>query len=154
MAADLFATASEIKTLIEQALTTAGASVPERSYVANGEVAYDCEQLSVEVVAITPGTLSAERQGPPRPNLIPVAQLQVALIRDCAPGPDGDGNPPTPEAIEAHSQIVLRDGLALATAFLKAPALSVCKKVNVLSCTRYGPSGNVAGWVLSMKAAP
>lgn len=126
--------------------------VPTRRYIADGEVAYDCAQLTVEVVRFVIGTPTQEYAGAARQGEVLSADLQVALIRDCAPIVSDDGVP-SAAAIEEHAVQILLDGHRLAGTFLRHPKPEGCPRVKVGACQRYGPEGTVAGWVLSLRGS-
>jgi hypothetical protein len=145
--------ADDVMDVVTEAFAAEAIVLPDRRFISNGAVAYDCEQLSVEMAALGVGTLVADRQGMPHPGESPTVQIQIALIRDCMAIPDEDGNPPSVEAIEANADELLADGTVLIRAFLRTTSLSSCQKIKVLTCLPYGPEGTLGGWVLSLRAA-
>jgi hypothetical protein len=150
---DLFDIAKAIQTAVEAQFTEAHVDLPARRYVANGSVAYDCAQFTVEISNIGIGTPSQEYGGTPRQGEIMVATIQVALIRDCAPTVDEGGDPPSVEVLETHAAIVLQDAQILGRTFLKIKKLAGCSKLKVVQCTPHGPQGALAGWVLVLRAS-
>jgi hypothetical protein len=77
---------------------------PERQYIAPGQVAIDCEQVTVFVGPLTEG---ASAPTPPRASFARINRvaLIITVVR-CVPTVDNRGVPPSPEAMqEAAAQI-------------------------------------------------
>lgn len=147
----LKAVATETLTAVEQSFTDAGISLPDRRFISNNSVAYDCEQCSVEVGGLGIGTATADTPVGLKVPKVPNAIIMVALIRDCQPVSEEGGAPPTVEAIEAASDALLADATVLIGTFLKKGAVPSCRDLIVQTCMPYGPEGGVAGWVLTIK---
>lgn len=148
---DLQVLAENTLQTIVDAFTAAGITLPDRRYVSNNGVAYDCEQVSVEIGSLSTGTATADRQVAAKMPKVPVATLLVALIRDCQPMSNEDGTPPSVEEIEAASDELLADATVLIRTFLKGNAVEGCTDLAVQTCVPYGPEGGVAGWVLTLR---
>lgn len=143
--------ADDILQATEAGFAAAKIALPERRFVSNNGVAFDCAQLSVEVGALGSGTAVSDRAVSNRMPSVPVATILVALIRDCQPMSDESGTPPTVEAIEAASEELLADASVLMQIFMKRKVLGSCSDVSLQSCVPYGPEGGVAGWVLTIR---
>lgn len=144
--------ADEVMTVTEQAFADADIDLPERRFVSNNGVAYDCEQFSVEIGALSTGTAGADQPGPARLPKVAVATLLIALIRDCQPLASENGSPPSVEDIEAASDELLADASVLIKVFMRTNALGSCSDVSIQTCVPYGPEGGLAGWVLTIRA--
>lgn len=151
MASDLFTLAENTMQAIVDAFNAANIALPERKYVSNNGVAYDCEQVSVEIGALATGGAVADQPKSLKTPKVPVATLLVALIRDCQPMSSEDGTPPSVEAIETASDELLADATVLIRTFLKKNAVAGCTDLSVQTCVPYGPEGRVAGWVLTLR---
>lgn len=145
--------ADEVMTVSEQAFDDASIALPTRRFISNNGVAYDCEQFSVEIGAVSTGSAAADRPGPARLPKLPVATVMIALIRDCQPMSLEDGSPPSVEVIEAASDELLADASVLIKTFMRSNVLGSCSDVSVQTLVPYGPEGGLAGWVLTIRAA-
>lgn len=85
-----------------------GLPLPPRQYVANGDVAFDCEQLVVTLERVYSGLPGQETT---RRTLLPrlqSAQYAAYLVR-CAPVMDDRGRPPEEAAMEASAITLYSD---------------------------------------------
>lgn len=152
MPSRLMDVAQEVLDAVVAAFAGAAIDLPARQFVSNNGVAYDCEQVSVEVGGLSTGSATADRVGSLRVPVRKVATILVALIRDCQPMSSEEGNPPDVETIEAASDQLLADASVLISVFKKS-TLASCEDTSVQSCVPYGPEGGVAGWVLTIRTA-
>lgn len=128
--------------------------LPTRQYISNGEVAYDCAQLTVELARFYVGTPAQEYAGVARQGEVLAAEFEVALLRDqCDVPVVSDDGAPSTEAIETSAEVILRDGQRLAGVFLRTPKPNGCPRVKVIACPHHGPAGGVAGWVLMIRVS-
>lgn len=143
----------ELRDAVLQDLTNAGRDLPERVYVANGDVAFDeCEQLSVELERVYVGAPAIEDVNV---NRVPVGiqrsvEYQITLTR-CVPGPDNGGNPPSVVEIEDSAEALMLDGWALWKGLLtrkseKTLLAGACSDVSIGALEPHGPEGNQGGW--------
>lgn len=137
-----------VKALADAVLAAAVASLAEegrpafsRSFVSDGAVAYDCEQLAVEVETIGQGLPGGFATGPLDNATGFVASLAVHAVR-CAPPMGANGSAPTPAQIDASATSVMGDASALLDA-LRDLAVS-CRSVLVTGLTFPGPQGGFA----------
>lgn len=125
--------------------------LPDRSYVNDGQVPWDCEQLTVSVERkfATEGDLAQEAIGIVSGVglYMRAAVMAITLVR-CSPKPDGRGNPPKPDEIEASSSRVLRDSDAVWGSLVESFELgnfTGCGALAYESWTAEGPEGGFAG---------
>lgn len=125
---------------------------PERSYVAQGAVAWDCDQLTVHLVRIRPKLLDSRSAAC---AVVLVATYAVTLLR-CVPGPDDNGNPPSADELNVANQQLAVDGEALLKSLTRAwaqgswPAGVPCRRVEWGALEPLAPSGKLAGWRLEV----
>ena len=103
---------------VKAAYLADGTDLPARQYVANGEVAFDCDQLVVQVPRIFTGLPGAE-QSLPLKLASPVSMQAVVWLLRCVPIIDDGGREPTPEAIQESAQEILRDAALLRTGLIQ-----------------------------------
>lgn len=137
-------------TAIEEVFDDAGVELPDRRYVCDGDVAFDCEQGVVQITRVFSGTPGAEELSPLQCGLPQAAELDIWLIR-CVPTIDDHGNPPTQEQIAASSEIIMADGELLRFGLmLKRKAgelLDPHVPVAWGEMRGVGPQGGFAGWL-------
>lgn len=128
--------------------TTEGAAdAPTRRYISHSEPAWDCEQLTVHVVSVTPKPVD------PRGDscvLIPVARVAVTLIR-CVTALEDEGFPDAAILQEENRQLAV-DGPALFKYLTRQWATGVwpsglpCRAVKWRALEPKPPAGGFAGW--------
>lgn len=125
--------------------------LPGRSYVNDGQVPWDCEQLTVNVERMfaTEGDLALEAIGITSGIglWMRAAVLAVTLVR-CSPKPDGKGNPPKPDDIAPSASRVLRDAEAVWGALgaqFEIGDFPGCGGLAFESWTAEGPEGGFVG---------
>lgn len=153
--ARLWTAADELLQFAVDVLADNGRAAPDRQYVAEGGVAFDCEQLVVQVARVFLGAPGEQVTDPVNCSATLVADLTVWLIKCAAPMGD-NGEPPSDEEIEAVSQVLLTDGLVLTEGLirglqghqvftsLESPAVAIGE------LAPQGPEGGMAGWTLTV----
>lgn len=132
--------------------------LPERQYVSNGMIVWDCDQLVVMVEATygTEADLAAEgifSQASAGFGLR-AATIGVAVLR-CVPDVDDEGTPPSWESIQDSSEIILSDAetvLSVLLAAQQAGELATCQALAFDRWTSEGPQGGLAGGVTRLRA--
>lgn len=148
----LYDVAAALLDAIVDHFTTEGVSLPTRRIVAEGEVAWDCEQVAVRLVRTYPGLPGQEGADPrgircaqPR-----AAQFGVSIIR-CVAEMDKQGNPPAADDVTASAQALLVDAflmpIAVQSAVVSEPsAIGRCDSVLIGSVSTVGPQGLFGGY--------
>lgn len=108
-----------IRDVVVSAFSSAGVSLPEQRFVANGPVAFDCELFAVEVTRVYRGLpnqqdAQASKCGGPRS-----ADISLWVVR-CVPMLEENGNPPSGDEIQASALQILTDGELLFRAAIAA----------------------------------
>lgn len=159
--ASLFESAGALLLVAEDALAETPAGVPERSYVAPAEPAFDCcPFLTVHVPALTeaptgtgPGGVSPGHRTM-RGSIILVT-YNVLAIR-CAPEASGSGLPAT-ASIEAVAEQVQADGWALWNRLRSAVAseeiFGTCSEVYFDGGASVPEQGGCIGWRFIIRAS-
>lgn len=170
-ALDLYASASSLLTAAEASLDTLPAlggglrGAPNRSYVAPGEPAADCEQLTVHVQQIieapisTPNTpMQIGRSAAHHIRLNQVGFL-ISVFRECidAASPNmGTIVEPSAADLELQAQQLYADAWALWHHLFNligaGELFELCGNVVFAGARSIPPSGGVAGWVLALTA--
>lgn len=133
--------------------------LPERQFVSNGFVTWDCEEVAVAVertygVEGEPGFETASASGV---HLMGVRAIQVAIwIIRCVPDmtTDDDENVivPSAVAIDASAAELLTDPTAIINALITqmrtAEGLGSCSGIAFQNWTAEGPSGGLGGGTL------
>lgn len=123
--------------------------LPARQYVANGEVAHDCDQLTVAPVSGFIGNPEEEDPQVVRCASTLSFDLEVRLLR-CVPVPDNAGNPPNADAIQASAQEILTDAYVMSRGLIRAVNADAfgesCHSVRIGLLEPVGPDGGFGGW--------
>ena len=101
--------------LVADGLTQQGITVPDRQYISPGaDLVFDCEQLTVRMTRIIPGTQGTDSPVPAvtHRKLRKSVELFVTLVR-CVPTMHNDGSPPTVAEYEPATQVLFNDAIAL-----------------------------------------
>jgi hypothetical protein len=126
---------------------------PDRAFIAPGDPALDCcDQLTVNVAQIldapTAGGLAAGRKVAASVNHVYFA---VTITR-CVHVPDGDGNPPTSDELEADAAQMNADAWVLwnhlQNLWRSGDLFTFCDEVFWDGLRPLGPSGGCGGWTL------
>lgn len=142
--------------LLDEA-TAALPDPPERVYVAHGEPAYDCAQLTVHVVRVQP-RLATNTAGTERCTVQLLVRFAVTLLR-CVTAVERDTtNPiPTMETLEAENLALAQDGWRVFKHLTRAwaegviPSTLSCGQVRWGALEPRGPMGTLAGWRLEVE---
>lgn len=123
--------------------------LPPRQFVSDGTPAWDCEQVVTYVERTFSGTLENENTRPLNCLVVRSAQIVIEIAR-CTPvfANEYDDAPPTGEAIEAVSQLVLADSMHLTNAIVgahQAGDLGGCKGLALVEWESLGPQGGLVG---------
>lgn len=152
----LDALAQDVLSAAELALTDAGISIPSRSYVAPGEVAHDCDQLTVSLDSLFTGTPGRPISDPEHCGNARTAQFLVRLLRCYQTFEDESGEPPLVSDEEAKSTEILRDLWSLQQGILNryhdGDFLDKCFSLQVGGSQRVGPGGGLVGFELTIQA--
>lgn len=135
--------------------TATATALPARQYVAEGQVAIDCEQLTARIARVYRGGVGAERRDAVRQPLQLAADLELQLVR-CAAKPPANQAMPTADAIEAVARTVLRDAHHVweaVRAGYRTGTLVGCQGLAFNDWRNLGPEGGFVGGVLSVGVA-
>lgn len=146
----LFDIGQELQAAVEAKYAAELIPLPDRRFVAEGTVVWDCEQLTVRFIRSFSGLPGAPRTDPmgqrcaqPRS-----AEYEVALIRCSAPIQSTSATP-TVAAMETSAETFLRDAWLLPIAIAEAASDGLigggCSNVVVGSLTGRGPEGGYGG---------
>lgn len=150
----LAAIAEDLRQTVTDAVACTAAGTPAVSYVANGEVAWDscCNGM----VAVVPGRIYPTRQFPAEDitpesiycGSLAVWDLSVVVLR-CAPTLDNQGNPPSPEALQASAVEALDDAQAVFRA-LQCWCGNYSESAIIRDTAWVGPEGGCVGSITSL----
>lgn len=156
----LYALAQATLASLEAHYTAEGVDLPERRYVADGLVAFDCEQVTVEVRRTFPssGDVRQETAAPMQYETGRGAEIAVTILR-CAPTvTDDSGEPAVPDIaeIEASALAKLADAEMVPQALREGHRdglLPGCGGVAFMGWRSLGPDGGLAGGETLMRLA-
>lgn len=125
--------------------------LPGRRYVSGAQPAFDCEQVTVEMVRVFPGLpgVGETAQG----NILGCAfvrtvEWQVSIIR-CAPTPKEKGEFPSEDELEGFGHSVLRDAWMLMFASIRGKSQglygSECQNFRIQQLGPINPQGGFGG---------
>lgn len=123
----------------------AGIELPERRYIAYGDVAADCEQLTVQFQQLYDGSPGGN------PNAVqqcdgPRSVVMVVELFRCVPTTAGPrGGPPSPEAMDASTVIFLKDAWLLLDSADQVSKASGWAPGFIVDVNPISPSGGFAG---------
>lgn len=162
-ATDLFDLADETLAVCEAALALLPAGVPERSYVAHGIPAIDCEQLTVSVYTVpqadtSPRALPLDRQFKAKYGGVNLVFMTVQLVR-CYPPPTANGRQVNllvrTQELTAFAQAINADGWqlwnGLITAKRQGAFAGVCREFSLDPLLPIQPQGGFAGWAVPIE---
>lgn len=131
--------------------------LPERQYVSDGSIVWDCPTLAVMAEA-TYGTTGDPAfdavTGIGMGYALRGAVLVVTVLR-CTPDVDDDGNPPPIAAIEESADVILTDSIAVLNALMATQAAGDLVTCNGLVFERWssvGPESGLGGGVTRIRA--
>lgn len=93
--------------------------LPEKQYIATGEVAHDCEQVTVSLIQMYLGAPGSQSEEPQRCNVPRSAVLQIQIAR-CLPPAAPRSTGPSVAAMTEMTKIQARDSWLLMDAALSA----------------------------------
>lgn len=130
----------------------------DRSYVAAGAVAADCDQLTVQVIRVFGGFPGNEGPQTQTPCAAPrTVELSFKLYR-CVPTMSEKGAPPSPAELEASAAGLLADLWVMIQGIRVAIAdgfgCTSCKGARFGTITPLGPQGGLGGWDVRLEAMP
>lgn len=135
--------------------------LPERRFVAPGEIAWDCcDQLAVRVERTFPiaGDLAVEVIPSDTSGIeatMRAAELAVSITRVVS-DLDDQGSAPSPDELAADSMLMLHDAQAMFNALLaafRADALGTCSGLALLDYQLVGPEGGRAAGVQRVRVS-
>lgn len=149
---DATAVAEILDELLDEAVaaldtTEEAEDAPTRRFISHSEPAYDCEQLTVHLVSVTPKPVD------PRGDscvLIPVARVAVTLLR-CVTALEDEGIPDH-DTLQAENRQLAVDGPALFRYLTRQwatgawPSGLPCRSVRWRALEPKAPAGGYAGW--------
>jgi hypothetical protein len=148
---DLFAVATKLLGLVSDQLTAQGIVVPQRVCVVPGsDIAFDCEQLVVNVARVLSNYQGADSNFPVQTHSIlrKSVEMNVTLCR-CVPAMEEDGTAPVVSKMNAAANVTINDllGLRVAIENIEHKHLLVPRNVPVTlgPATSIGPLGGIAG---------
>lgn len=121
--------------------------LPDRRYVANGSIAFDCcSELVVQVESVAQGSVGQPVNVATRIGWYH-ANIAVWVVR-CAPVMADDGTPPSAEAIDGSARGILEDARALLECARRR--MTGCNDVALTGITIVGPEGGCVAAVLRL----
>lgn len=139
---------SDLLTSITDYLVSESFTVPERSYVHAGQVAYDEEQLVVSANRIYFGSVANEvLRDQKLPNFPRTVVLEI-LYLECVPTQESE-DPPSSADLDASAESVLEWGVGIGNALINAYKNGVffsCADVAVGPSVPVGPEGGYVGF--------
>lgn len=134
--------------------------LPERRFVASGEVAWDCAQVAVHVVRTfgIEADLTVEQitaQSASAGFAARAAAVEVTLLR-CVADLDARGNAPSADRITSDAAVVLKDPTAVLNVLVaahRAGNLGSCNGLAFETWQSVGPEGGIAGGVTRFRVA-
>lgn len=153
---DIVALATSVMTsmLVDLAADTTFV-IPSRQYVAAGEVAFDCEELVVHGVRISPGLGGLAGLVRTREDVTYSIELGVTVVR-CVPVPATQNYGLDTTTLNNSGKTILGDGGALLRAALSAwqrgALLPRCQDVIIGPVSWAGPGGGLVGTTLTLHA--
>lgn len=142
--ADLLAETLEVATA---GLVDPAADPPARRYVAHGDPAWDCDQLTVHLVRIQPVLIESRAE---TCTVIPQATIAIVLLR-CVTALEADGVPNAQLLNTENTQLAI-DGPAMFKHFTRQwatgafPSGHACKALKWRNLLPLAPQGAYAGW--------
>lgn len=156
--------AAAVRDAIETRWPIDAEPLPDRRFVSNGTIVWDCDQLAIGIDS-TFGTLgdpafAAVLSGAQGIGYSLRAASVTALLLRCVPAPEEDdqGNVtaiPTTDEIETSAQLLLSDSIALFNVLLEAQAageLATCQGLAFDRGQAEGPEGGLGGWSIRVQA--
>lgn len=145
----LYDAARALLDVVVEHYATVGVPLPPRQFVSDGTPAWDCEQVCVYVERTASGTVEAETTTAINCLVVRSAQITVEIAR-CTPvfADEFSDAPPTAEAIEAVSRLVLADPMHLTNAIVaahRAGNLGGDKGLSLIEWESLGPQGGLVG---------
>ncbi len=164
----LFALGTAVLAAVEAGYVGNPNTLPERRYVADGEVAWDFEalgpiimfgsQVTVRVGRLFPHTGDVLAEGPAPFGRLHALGVNVEIqVLRCAPTVESDGEfftIPSPDEIEASAAVVLADAMDVWAALLaayRAGLLPGCGGVVFEGWIGVGPTGGLAGGTTTVR---
>lgn len=89
-----------------------GVDLPERRYWMVNQPAADCEQLVISFMQAYVGPVGDEANDPQHCTAPRTAQIDIQILR-CAPAPQKNGKPPTPEKLQESARRRVIDAYTL-----------------------------------------
>lgn len=135
-----------------------GVELPARRYVSAGDIAFDCDQLTVTLVSYygTNGDVSVQTAQPMRCNTLRGTLFEVMLLR-CAPTIEGTPEHPKlpdPAELETYGRLIMNDAEMLEAAIVDAWGNGVYGDGPNLVIENYdtvGPIGGLGGGFLRFR---
>ena len=150
--------ATAVVTGIGAALAASANGVPGRQLVTQGQIAWDgCDcsgQLALTINRTYPSRGFPTDSSNIKTNCneaVVIASMSIQLVR-CYPGPDQNGNPPTPQALtdattrSLQDKFIVRSTLKCILDSMYKASQQVIADYIVLDQTPLGPQGNCTGW--------
>lgn len=143
---DLYTLARALLDRVVAEFSLAGVPLPARQYVSNGAVAFDCEQLVVQVGDVRHGLPEGPEERRLKLPRMMSTDLSVWLIR-CVPVQDNNGRPPNAAAIEASATEILLDRRLCWLATMSKDWQDECQDASGGTNSGIGPEGGYGGSV-------
>ena len=118
---------------------------PERRYVADGQPAFDCDQVTVHIAGFHRGTTQTER---PTHPAAPASVTAVVTRVWCVPTMTESGRAPRTVDLERSGATVTAGAQELWDAVVAAAQSLGCHPA-VLGAAPVAPSGGVVGWTVT-----
>jgi hypothetical protein len=150
----LFDLAEDIQQAITTAFAAASVDLPARQYIADGSVAEDCGQFTIEFTQLFAGSSGAQQVGPARfPIVIFTAEFNVQIIRCVPTMEEGTGRAPSPADLIAAAKQMLTDAWVLWNGIVtghESGPLQKCSNISLGPLTPIGPDGGLGGVTLKI----
>lgn len=112
-------TAYDILSAVNAIYEQEGVALPERQYIATGDVAFDCEQLTVSFQQLYAGTPGQPAEQPVRCNQPFSAVWEISLVR-CIPVARRSQVAPTTDELDATAEGQMADAMLLLTGVMSS----------------------------------
>lgn len=146
----IFVTAAEILDAVVDLYADESIPLPARQLVTEGELAWDCDLVGVELRRVYRGQPGFEDPSPISCAGLRTAEFHVWIVR-CAAPMHKDGSPPTVAAIQTVAEEVMTDAWLLPTGLVTAindpdhPLSLPCASTVVGPLNIQGPEGGFVG---------
>lgn len=143
--------AEELLATAVTVLTDAGITPPPRQFVAAGEVADECDSLTVALTEISQGLPGLATTSIEPYSFAFTGSYQIRIVR-CVT--QEDRGPLDPDDLTLDAEATYSDAwvlvLGLATKKESGDLLAKCDSMVIANALPFGPEGGIAGWQINV----